>query len=182
MQSKNAVKLSQLYPTGTIGAGIAKGVFRVCRDGYEPGICQVRSFSKASPKERAGCMKTLAEGSILVSEATNEPGFEYVAPLFDKAGSKLVAVLAVQVKGGTSVPTKVGQDEKIGNQDICGKLLEWTDSCASTLFDDVRVIPVLLMVAAAPVAKTGVARRSVQVVGLAMQRWLGPLQPLRMLV
>ncbi len=122
-------------------------------------IAKVGSF-----KEVNTVRKLLEAGSLVVSGNVGEAGIEHISPLFNEE-NKLVAVLAYQVKSGTTPDPKSVRE-----------LIEAARKAGEKAVPKCQIIPVIMTNYEADT----VDRKAVQLLGAGFHKWLRPLMPLRM--
>ena len=123
-------------------------------------IAKVGSF-----KEVNTVRKLLEAGSLVVSGNVGEAGIEHISPLFNEE-NKLVAVLAYQVKSGTTPDPKSVRE-----------LIEAARKAGEKAVPKCQIIPVIMTNYEADT----VDRKAVQLLGAGFHKWLRPLMPLRMI-
>ena len=123
-------------------------------------IAKVGSF-----KEVKTVRKLLEAGSLVVSGNVGEAGIEHISPLFNEE-NKLVAVLAYQVKSGTTPDPKSVRE-----------LIEAARKAGEKAVPKCQIIPVIMTNYEADT----VDRKAVQLLGAGFHKWLRPLMPLRMI-
>jgi len=173
---QGAVTLGSIFRNGIIGDDVRGTEYALCPSTSQPQIVQVTNFANIHALE-----SHLALGHILLSAHVTEKGVEYLSPLFDPISGSMTAILACQVKGGTSVPTV--KSKRVAQELVCEGLLEWARECGKKAVpQNVMVIPVLVMVnSTCPPASGSTAKTSVQILGPAVQNWLRILAPLQMI-
>eukprot|EP00971_Amphidinium_carterae_P202948 4027486-Amphidinium_carterae.1 len=135
----------------------------------------VKSFGSATWPAVMGWLRS---GCIVRSKQTNEPGVEFLSPLFAHDNDSLKAAIAWQVKGGTDQVRLNGK--KVPDREACEKLLclcEQSTAAHNLRQSGVTVIPGLIARRQLGVAQ--ITTPSVQILGEGTRAWLRPVMPLQ---
>lgn len=172
--------LSDVYPGAQVG-----GRIRNCRYSFSPvqGLLRDRLvvyIDDFSPGNSARVMELLSEGRIVVSLKPNEKAIEHLVPLFSEETKELVAVLACQVKAGSSCPQLYVEGDRVPVDKICERLCQAAKAAGlRAINNSLTVIPLLMVNFDCQLASTRFSY--VQLHPAALREWLHPLTPLQML-